>query len=168
MVASKKNMGDLDRELRKQISALLKKAQAHATYDDAVKDMPVTLRGVVPEGLPYSVWQLIEHIRIAQRDILDFSDNADGSYKELNWPDDYWPKSPEPPDEDAWQKSIDDYHTDLNRFEELIEERDLAEPFPWDEEKNLLREAFLIADHVAYHVGEIIAVRRMLGVWRSK
>ncbi|MBS1815584.1 MAG: DinB family protein [Acidobacteria bacterium] len=161
-------MSDLDRELRKQLSALLKKAQAHATYDDAVKDMPVNLRGIVPEGLPYSVWQLIEHIRIAQRDILDFSDNADGSYKELNWPDDYWPKSPEPPDEHAWQKSIDNYHADLRHFEKLIEERDLAATFPWDKDKNLLREAFLIADHVAYHVGEIIAARRMLGVWRSK
>lgn len=161
-------MSDLDRELRKQLLALLKKAQAHATFDDAVKDMPVELRGVVPEGLPYSVWQLVEHIRIAQRDILDFSDNADGSYKELKWPDDYWPKEPTPPSEDAWQKSIDSYHADLKAFEKLVETRDLAEVFAWaDDGQNLLREAFLIADHVAYHVGEIIAVRRMLGVWKK-
>lgn len=161
-------MSNLDRELRKQLSALLKKAQAHATYDDAVKDFPVKLRGVVPEGLPYSAWQLLEHIRIAQRDILEFSNNADGSYKERNWPDDYWPKSPEPPNEHAWQKSIDDYHSDLSHFEKLIEGRDLAESFAWDKDKNLLREAFLIADHVAYHVGEIIALRRILGAWKSK
>lgn len=158
-------MTDLDRELRKQLSALLKKAQAHATFDDAVKDMPANLRGVAPEGLPYSVWQLVEHIRIAQRDILDFCRNADGSYKELKWPDDYWPKSAEPPSSDAWQKSIDNYHHDLSEFETLITHGDLAKPFAWGDGQNLLREAFLIADHVAYHVGEIIAVRRMLGAW---
>src|SRR5579875_1982790 len=82
-------------ELRRQLKSLLDGGQAHATLDKAVKDMPANLRGVVPEGLPYSAWQLLEHIRIAQRDILDFSRNHDGSYREIKWPDGYWPKDPE-------------------------------------------------------------------------
>src|ERR1700761_6710728 len=85
-------------ELRRQLKSLLDGGQAHATFDKAVKNMPAKLRGVVPEGLPYSAWQLLEHIRIAQRDILDFSRNDKGDYRELKWPDEYWPKQPEPPD----------------------------------------------------------------------
>src|SRR6185312_6655672 len=84
-------------ELRQQLKALLDGGQAHATFDQAVKDLPAKLQGVVPDGLPYSAWQLLEHLRLAQRDILDFSRNDDGSYRELKWPDEYWPKNPEPP-----------------------------------------------------------------------
>lgn len=157
----------LDGELRKQLLALLKGGQAHATFDDAIKDLPVKLRGVVPEGLPYSLWQLLGHLRIAQRDILDFSDNEDGTYKELKWPEEYWPKSAEPPSEEAWEKSIESYRKDLAAFEKLVKERDLTTPFSWGDGQNLLREAFLIADHAAYHIGEIIAVRRMLGAWKQ-
>jgi hypothetical protein len=94
-------------ELRQQLKALLDGGQAHATFDQAVKDMPAKLQSAVPEGLPYSAWQLLEHMRITQRDILDFSRNDDGSYRELKWPDEYWPKNPEPPNTQAWQKSIE-------------------------------------------------------------
>src|SRR5665213_3238117 len=89
-------------ELRKQLVALLDGGQAHATFEDAVKGFPKELRGVVPDGLPYSAWQLLEHIRIAQRDILNFSAPPTGGYQEKPWPDAYWPKSPEPPTPDAW------------------------------------------------------------------
>lgn len=158
---------DLDTELRKQLLALLKGGQAHATFDEAVKDMPAKLQGSVPEGLPYSPWQLLEHLRITLRDILDFSDNADGSYKELNWPEEYWPKKPVPPGKDAWEKSAAAYRKDLATFEALVKERDLAEKFPWGDGQNLLREALLVADHAAYHIGEIVVARRLLGAWKN-
>ncbi len=159
-------MADLDKELRKQLLALLKGGQAHATYDDAVKDLPAKLRGEVPAGLPYSAWQLVEHIRITLKDILEFSDNADGKYKELKWPDEYWPKEKEPPTEKAWTHSIAEYEKDLAAFEALVKKGDLTTPFAWGDGQNLLREAMLVADHTAYHVGELIVLRRLLGAWK--
>jgi uncharacterized damage-inducible protein DinB len=160
----------LGQALRKQLQALLDGGQAHATFDDAVKDFPAKLRGTVPESLPYSAWQILEHIRIAQRDILDFSDNSDGSYKERAWPDEYWPKNPEPPSADAWEQSIQHVRQDRKTFEKLLKSADdaaLVTPFAWGEGQTLLREAFLIADHTAYHTGELIVLRRLLGAWKK-
>ncbi|HEY4010814.1 MAG TPA: DinB family protein, partial [Acidobacteriaceae bacterium] len=172
MSASKGNTQDnalsLGGELRRQLKALFDGGQAHASFDQAVKNMPAKLRGVAPEGLPYSAWQLLEHIRLAQRDILDFSRNEDGSYRELKWPEDFWPKNPEPPNEHAWEHSIAQIHEDRKAFERLLDSVDdtnLVKPFAWGKGQNLLREALLIADHEAYHVGELILVRRLLGAW---
>jgi hypothetical protein len=156
--------------LRKELKKLLDGGQAHATFASAVKDMPARLRGVVPAGLPYSAWQIVEHIRIAQRDILDFSRNGDGSYQPRKWPDTYWPKSPEPPSEGAWEESIRKVGEDHEAFETLLNaasDKTLVEPFAWGDGQTLLREALLIADHDAYHTGEIIVVRRLLGAWKS-
>lgn len=158
----------LEHELKAQLKALLDGGQAHAKLDDAVSDVPYTLQGKVPAGLPYSPWQLLEHIRIAQRDILDFSDNADGSYRPMKWPDDYWPRDAAPPDEGAWEKSVAAMREDRAAFEKLLKERDLVEPFSWGDGQNLLREALLIADHEAYHTGELIVARRLLGAWKPK
>lgn len=173
-MAPKANLTGLDRtlggELRRQLKSLLEGGQAHATFDVAVKDMPAKLRGVVPDGVPYSAWQLLEHIRIGLRDILDFSRNHDGSYRELKWPDDYWPKNVAPPSDDAWQKSIDQIRSDRKEFEKLVDSSDdknLVTPFPWGKGQNLLREAFLIVDHEAYHVGELVLLRRLLGAWKT-
>jgi hypothetical protein len=155
--------------LRTEIQKLLDGGQAHATFDDAVKDLPVDLRGVVPGHLPYSAWQLVEHMRIAQRDILDFSSATDGSYKPLEWPESYWPKSPEPPDPQAWDNAVRHIRADRKEFEKLLKAADDAElvaPFSWGEGQTLLREAFLIADHNAYHTGELILLRRLLGSWK--
>jgi hypothetical protein len=161
----------LGKELRKQLQALLDGGQAHATFDDAVKDFPAKLRGVVPDGLPYSGWQILEHIRLAQRDILELSDNANGGYKPQKWPDSYWPKDAEPPNSDSWDKSIHQVRNDRKAFEELLKGADdhtLAAPFDWgDGKQSLLREAFLIADHDAYHTGELIILRRLLGAWKK-
>jgi hypothetical protein len=168
--ASQPEGQSLGGELRQQLKALLDGGQAHATFDHAVKDMPVKLQGVVPERLPYSAWQLLEHMRLAQRDILDFSRNDDGSYRELKWPDEYWPKDPAPPDAHAWQKSVEQIREDRKAFEKLIDSVDdlnLIKPFPWGKGQNLLREALLIADHDAYHVGELVLLRRLLGAWKS-
>ncbi len=156
-------------ELRKQLLALLDGGQAHITFDDAVKDFPAELRGTVPPNLPYSAWQLLEHLRITQRDILNFSAPPTGGYHAIEWPDDYWPKSVEPPTQQAWDQSIAAIRTDLKNFEDLIKktESDLFKPFRWGDGQNLLREALLIADHTAYHLGELIVLRRLLGAWHK-
>jgi len=161
---------ELGKGLRSELKKLLDGGQAHATFEAAVKAMPVKLRGVVPDGLPYSAWQIVEHIRIAQRDILDFSRNADGSYKPRTWPDDYWPKLAFPPSAGAWEKSIKAINLDRVAFEKLLRkasDEELVKPFAWGDGQTLLREAFLVADHVAYHVGELIVLRRLLGAWKK-
>lgn len=156
-------------ELEKQLLALLEGGNAHAGLDGVVKDFPADRRGVKPAGLPYSGWQLLEHIRITQSDILHFSKNHDGKYQSPEWPEGYWPKSPEPPSEKAWKDSIHQIKADLKEFEELLKDakNDLAKPFPWGDGQNLLREALLMADHTAYHLGEIVALRRVLGIWHK-
>jgi DinB superfamily len=155
--------------LRKQLIALLHGGQAHTTFDEAIKDLPAELRGTVPPNLPYSAWQLLEHLRITQRDILNFSAPPTGGYHPIAWPDDYWPKSPQPPTTNAWDQSIAAIHSDLKHFIALIENpsADLYKPFRWGDGQNLLREALLIADHTAYHLGEIIVLRRLLGAWHK-
>ncbi len=156
-------------ELRKQLLALLDGGQAHAAFEEAVKDFPVEYRGVVPDGLPYSAWQLLEHIRITQRDILEFSAPPTGGYQPMAWPDDYWPKSAKPSSEHAWDASISAVHKDREAFEKLLTRpgADLYKPFRWGDGQNLLREAMLIADHTSYHVGELIMLRRLLGIWKK-
>lgn len=155
--------------LREQLLALLRGGQAHVSFDDAIADFPEEQRGIVPKGLEHSAWQILEHIRIAQRDILDFSAPPTGGYQPMAWPDDYWPKSPIPPGPRAWEHSIAAVRKDQEAFESLILKpgADLYKPFRWGEGQNLLREALLIADHNAYHLGELIAVRRLLGAWNK-
>jgi hypothetical protein len=151
-----------DTVLRQHLVRLLREAQAHITFADAVKDFPVDKAGIRPAGSPHSAWELLEHIRIAQDDIVRFSDGID--YVPLKWPDDYWPASPAPRDRAEWDKSVAAVETDLERFVYLLEDpkRDLLQPFPWGDGQTLLREALLIADHNAYHVGQLILVRRMI------
>ena len=155
--------------LRKQLVALLEGGQAHATFDDAVRDFPVDLRGAVPANLPYSAWQLLEHIRIAQRDILDFSAPPTGGYHPMKWPDAYWPESHQPPLAQAWDHSIAAIQRDMKHFIALIEKptADLYKPFRWGDGQNLLREALLLADHNSHHLGEFIVLRRLLGAWQK-
>jgi DinB superfamily len=156
-------------ELRTQLVALLDGGQAHATFEDAVADFPVKLRGVVPDGLPYSAWQIVEHIRIAQKDILDFSAPPTGGYHAMKWPEAYWPKDAAPASAEAWDRSVAAVQADREKFKALILKpgADLAKPFLWGTGQNLLREALLIADHNAYHVGELIVLRRLLGAWSA-
>ena len=150
-----------------QLLALLKGGQAHATIEAAVADFPEELRGAVPAGLPYSAWQLIEHLRIAQHDILDFCAPPEGGYQHRKWPDSYWPELPEPPDANSWEQSLGALHADGETLEALLAEpgADLYTPFAWGEGQNLLREVLLVADHNAYHTGELIVLRRLLGIW---
>jgi hypothetical protein len=154
-------------KLRKELIFQLRGGNAHAKFDDVVKNFPEELRGTAPEGMPYSAWQLLEHIRIAQDDMLRYCKNSDGSYKEMKWPDDYWPQGPKPGNAKAWTDLIRSYHKDLDEFVELISDpkADLFEAFPWGDGQTLFHEAMLLIDHAAYHLGEIVAVRRILKNW---
>ena len=159
----------VDERLLKELEFQLKGGNAHAKFDDVLDGLAPKLRGVKPEGMPYSSWQLLEHIRIAQHDILEFCDNESGSYQQPNWPDDYWPRDAAPCDDQAWDKSIAGYHADLKSFLKLLRDpkRDLFAPFSWGSGQTLFHEAMLLIDHAAYHLGEIVAVRRTLGAWKS-
>ena len=161
--------GDLDAAVRRELIAALNGGNAHARFEDVVADFPARLQGE-KRGLPYSGWQLLEHIRLAQNDILRFSTNYDGSYKEMEFPDDYWPKSAAPPTAHAWEKSVASVLADREAMIKLIRDphQNLAVSFPWGEGQNLLREAILIVDHTSYHVGELVTLRRLLGVWPAK
>ena len=151
--------------LRAQLAAILDWQDAHATFDAAVADVPPEMRGRQAAGLPYSPWQLVGHLRITQWDILDFCRNPD--YREIHWPDDYWPPSAEPPAPDAWDESIRGYRADRESLKTLATDPDvdLFARIPHGSGQTYLRELLLVADHTAYHVGQIVAVRRLLGIW---
>jgi len=155
-----------DKSVREHVVNLLTKGQAHVTFEDAVKGIPVELRGKRPKGAEYSAWQLLEHLRIAQTDILEFS--RDAKHVSPEWPGGYWPKSAAPPDEKAWDKSVRAFKRDLKAMVALVsdETKDLYTPFAHGDGQTLLREALLTADHNAYHVGQLVMVRKMLGCWR--
>ena len=152
--------------LRREVISALKGGHAHARFEDVVAGFPARLQSE-KAGLPYSAWQLLEHIRLAQHDILCFSDNHDGSYEEMKFPYDYWPNSPSPPSESAWRKSVEAVISDRETMIHLVEDpkQDLTAPFPWGDGQNLLREAILIVDHSSYHMGELLTLRRLLGIW---
>jgi len=150
-------------QLRTHVRRLLDWHDAHATFDDAVAGIPDELRGRQPPGLPYSPWQLVEHLRLAQQDILDFCVNPE--YEERRFPDDYWPRSVAP-EGDAWEKSLAAFRADREALKELASRAELLAPVPAGSGETYLRELLLLADHNAYHVGELIVVRRLLGNWR--
>jgi hypothetical protein len=151
-----------DAGLLTHLIALLEGGNAHITFDDTIKNFPAERAGVRPPGSPHSAWELLEHLRIAQADIVLFSRGKD--YVALKWPDDYWPPSQAPKSKSEWAESIRSVRKDLANFIEMLkdEERDLFEPFPWGDGQTLLREALLIADHNSYHLGQLMLVRRML------
>jgi hypothetical protein len=157
---------DHEAALRQELISALKGGNAHARFEEVVADFPAHLRGE-RAGLPYSAWQLLEHIRLAQNDILRFSANEDGSYRELKFPDDYWPKAAAPPSARAWENSISSVLSDRDAMIQRVGDlrHNLVAAFPWGDGQNLLREAVLIIDHTSYHVGELLTLRRLLGIW---
>lgn len=148
--------------LRKQLANLLHMKGAHVNLEAAVSGFPVALRGVKPPGAPHSAWQLLEHMRIAQEDILDFSRNP--KYREKKFPDDYWPANEAPPSELAWETSIQQFQKDLREMQDLVADTklDLLAKIPHGTGQTLLREALLVADHNAYHLGQLVFLRKML------
>ncbi len=150
---------------RSQLSQYLDWHEAHPGFDAAVKDLPFELQGQRPSGLPHSPWQLLEHLRIAQDDILDFCRNA--SYVHKKWPEDYWPGNPAPPDAKAWGQSVAAYRRDREAMKALATDSsiDLSARILHGEKQTYLREVLLVADHASYHVGQLVLVRRLLGNW---
>jgi hypothetical protein len=162
-----------DASLRKHLIELLRGGHAHTSFEDVVAGFPVEMAGIRPDGSPHSAWELLEHIRIALHDIVLFSGILDESprsssppngYVELKWPDDYWPKSRAPRTDEEWRASLKEVASDTAAVIHLLEDdkRDLFEPFPWGQGQTLLREILLIADHSAWHAGQLMLLRRMV------
>lgn len=151
--------------LRAHLARLLAWEDAHAGFEAVLKGVPPKLRGVRPQGLPYSLWELLEHLRLAQADILDFCVNP--AYEDHVWPQDYWPPTPAPPDARAWAASIAAVKADRKAFLDLLKDPhlDLFAAIPHGQGQTYLREFLLVADHNAFHLGQMIVVRRLLGVW---
>jgi hypothetical protein len=153
--------------LREQLQRLLDWEEAHVGFDTAVTDIPAEVRGKRPPGLPHSPWEILEHMRRTQHDILEFCRNP--NYQELTWPDDYWPSSAAPPSAKAWDESIRLVRDDRKALQELAADTtiDLAAKIPHGSGQTYLRELVLVADHSSYHVGELVLTRRLLGAWKK-
>lgn len=151
--------------LRQHLAHLLDWSSAHPSMSAAFDALPPPSRGRRPDNLPHSPWELLEHIRLSQRDILDFC--RDAGYTAPSWPDDYWPPTPAPPSDDAWERSLAGARADCEALQTMAldPDGDLFTPIPHGDGQTLLRELLLVADHTAYHVGQVILVRRALGVW---
>jgi hypothetical protein len=153
--------------LRKHLLELLEGKSAHSDFDTALKGFPVKRAGERPDGAPHSAWQLLEHLRIAQWDILEFSRNP--KHVSPKWPAGYWPRTEAPPDAAAWRESVRAFRADLRAMRKLVADpaTDLFAPIPHGEGQTLLREALLAADHNSYHLGQFVLLRRLLGSWQA-
>jgi hypothetical protein len=155
-----------DKSLRQHLLKLLKGGQAHVDFESAVKSLPFALRGKRPPGADHSPWELLEHMRIAQWDILEFARNP--RHQSPEFPGGYWPRTPEPPNAKAWAKSVQSFRKDAQALAALVSDKsvDLFAKIPHGDGQTVLREILVAADHNAYHLGQLILVRRLLGVWK--
>jgi DinB superfamily len=153
--------------LRQHVLDLLRGRNAHADFDTVMADFPSRLRGVKPPGAPHSGWQLLEHMRIAQSDILEFS--RDAKHKSPPWPEGYWPKTEAPPNAASWNNSLRSFRSDLRAMAKLVADKktDLFARIPHGTGQTILREALLVADHNSYHLAQIVLLRRLLGTWKA-
>ena len=156
-----------ERALRRTVVALLEGGSAHATLEQALDDMAPEQRGRRPSGVPYSIWEQIEHMRIAQEDILRYT--LDAGWKSPPWPQGYWPEPREHVDDATWDRTISAFERDLEELIELVEDgaTDLTAEVPHGEGRTYLRQALLVADHNAYHLGQIVVLRRALRAWKA-
>jgi len=157
-----------DKLLREHVLYLLQEGGAHAKFDEVISGIPPKMRGQKPAGLPHTLWMLLEHMRIAQWDILEFS--RDSKHVSPKWPEGYWPRRETPPSAAAWNASIKKFRQDLKAMQDLVKnpKADLFARIPWGDGQTILREALLVADHNAYHLGQMLDVRRLLGAWPDK
>jgi len=155
-----------EKALREHLLRLLKTGGAHVDFEAAIKGLPVSLRGKRPKGAAHSPWEILEHMRIAQWDILEFS--RDPKHTSPEWPGGYWPKTQAPANSKAWSKSVQAFRAGLKAMCGLVAEEstDLFARIAHGDGQTILREALLVADHNAYHIGEMVLVRRLLGAWQ--
>jgi hypothetical protein len=153
-----------DKALRDHLLYLLKGGGAHASFDDAIGDWPVQLAGAKVANYPHSAWMLLEHLRLAQWDILEFSHNR--KHVSPAWPEGYWPASDTPSSEKEWKESVAAFKSDLREMQRLVADRkvDLYAKIPWGDGQTVLREALLAADHNAYHIGQLVTLRKAIGI----
>src|SRR5712671_1282553 len=154
-----------DKSLREHLLYLLRDGGAHAGFDDAVGDWPVQLAGVKVANFPHTAWMLLEHLRLAQRDILEFSRNP--KHVSPAWPEGYWPASEAPPSEKEWKASMVAFKKDLRAMEHLVADTkvDLCAELPWGDGQAILREGLLVADRNSYHLGQLVMLRKSIGIW---
>lgn len=153
-----------DKKIREQLVKHLQGGEAFTPVEDLLEEIPFDKLGIVPEGLPYSFYQLFYHIRLAQHDILEFSRNPD--YESPAWPDGYWPREKGPASEQEWQELTASYFKERKELSNYLSnpENDLLSPFPHGSGQTLLREALLVIEHTAYHTGQLLVVLRLLGL----
>ncbi|RQV99764.1 MAG: DinB family protein [Calditrichaeota bacterium] len=153
---------NMDQELRQRLNKTLEGKGAHLDYESVLTDFPEEFRGKSLPYLPYSAWQLLEHMRIAQWDILEFSRDPD--HKSPEWPEEYWPTSTAPPDDEAWENSVNHFLRNLNQMQDLVNnpEIDLYKKIPHGSGQNILRETILVIDHNSYHLGQMVMLRKIL------
>ncbi len=151
---------------RKELISHLTEGHAHASFADVVKDFPADLRGARPHDLPHSAYQLVEHLRIAQWDIVEYALNP--KHKSPEFPGGYWPKSPAPPDAKAWNKSIASFRSDQKKLIAALENSDLLAAIPHANNQSLASKIILLIDHNAYHLGQLVLLRRLLRAWPEK
>ena len=163
--ASEASAASEDRLLREHLAALLAGKQAHVDFNTAVSELSLELQGEKPQGASHTPWEILEHLRIAQWDIIEFSRNP--SHVSPNFPAGYWPEAATPPESGSWEKSVGLFQADLEAFRVFIKDpsTDLYSPLPHGDGQTVLREVLVLADHNAYHLGEMIVVRRLLGAW---
>jgi uncharacterized damage-inducible protein DinB len=152
--------------IRAHIVKLLDWDEAHADFDKSVAGLAADLRGRRVQGFAHSPWELVEHIRLAQRDLLDFC--RDPGYQAPKWPDDYWPPTPAPPDQKSWDRSLAAFREDCEALKAFAADPavDLTARIPHGTGQTYLRSILLVADHTAYHLGQLVAVRQQLGAWK--
>ncbi len=157
-----------DKALRDHVLHLLRGGGAHVDFQKAVADFPIQLCSAKLAGVPHTAWSLLEHMRIGQWDILEFSRNP--KHVSPDYPAGYWPPPEAPPDETAWKKSVESFRKDLKAMQKMVADskKDLFAKIPHGDGQTLLREALLVADHNAYHIGQLVTIRRLLGCWSGK
>lgn len=163
--AASRDFTRADKALRQHVLYLLRGGGGHLDFEKAIADLPANLRGAKPAGVPFTPWTLLEHLRIAQWDILEFS--RDAKHVSPDWPRGYWPAGDAPPNEAAWEESLRAFRSDLKAMQKLVAspKTDLLAKIPHGEGQTILREALLVADHNAYHLGQLVLLRRLLGAW---
>jgi hypothetical protein len=164
-LAAKSGRDVNDKALREQLRKVLDWREAHADWKQALAGLDAAHRGVRPAGSPHSVWDLLEHVRLAQRDIIDFA--LDPKHVSPDWPSGYWPKSLAPADDAEWEKSVREFFHDLQEMEKLVSNprTDLFAPIPHGTGQTFLRQILLLIDHNSYHLGQLVLVRRLLSAW---